>query len=204
MVEDFPYQSMKKKIEPLAISPKPHMVDRIIHVRLPAGKMQEKIASLEKTWRQLFPQFGFDYWFVDEEFGRMYENETKVAALTEKFSWLAILITCVGLYGLASFMSAQRTKEIGIRKSMGASSFQILILLLSVFAKLLLIACVIALPVAYFFTNQWLSGFVYRTELTVWLFASVICLITLITLFTVGYESLKASLSNPVKSLRHE
>ncbi len=204
VVEDFPYQSMKKKIEPLAISPKPHMVDRIIHVRLPAGKMQEKIASLEKTWRQLFPQFGFDYWFVDEEFGRMYENETKVAALTEKFSWLAILITCVGLYGLASFMSAQRTKEIGIRKSMGASSFQILILLLSVFAKLLLIACVIALPVAYFFTNQWLSGFVYRTELTVWLFGSVIGLITLITLLTVGYESLKASLSNPVKSLRHE
>jgi len=204
VVEDFAYQSMKKKIEPLAISPKPHTVDRIIHVRLPAGKMQQKIANLEKTWKQIFPQFGFDYWFVDEEFGRMYENETKVAALTEKFSWLAILITCVGLYGLASFMSEQRTKEIGIRKSMGASSGQILVLLLSVFAKLLLIACVIAVPIAYFLSKQWLSSFVYQTSLTVWVFGSVIGLIALITLVTVGYESLKASMSNPVKSLRHD
>jgi putative ABC transport system permease protein len=204
VVEDFPYQSMKKKIEPLAISPKPHTVDRIIHVRLPAGKMQEKIASLEKSWKKVFPSFGFDYWFVDEEFGRMYENETKVANLTEKFSWLAILITCVGLYGLASFMSEQRTKEIGIRKSMGASSLQILLLLLAVFAKLLLVACVIAIPTAYFLSSQWLASFVYRTSLTFWVVGGVVGLIMLITLVTVGYESLKASLSNPVKALRHD
>ncbi len=204
VVEDFPYQSMKKKIEPLAISPKPHTFDRIIHVRLPAGKMQEKIASLEASWKKNFPQYGFDYWFVDEEFGRMYENETKVANLTEKFSWLAILITCVGLYGLASFMSEQRTKEIGIRKSMGASSLQILLLLLGVFAKLLLVACVIAIPTAYFLSSQWLASFVYRTSLTVWVVGGVVGLIMLITLITVGYESLKASLSNPVKALRHD
>ncbi|MFM9837059.1 MAG: FtsX-like permease family protein [Cyclobacteriaceae bacterium] len=204
VVEDFPYQSMKKKIEPLAISPKPHTFDRIIHVRLPAGKMQEKIASLEASWKKNFPQYGFDYWFVDEEFGRMYENETKVANLTEKFSWLAILITCVGLYGLASFMSEQRTKEIGIRKSMGASSLQILLLLLAVFAKLLLVACLIAIPTAYFLSSQWLASFVYRTSLTVWVVGGVVGLIMLITLITVGYESLKASLSNPVKALRHD
>ncbi len=204
VVEDFPYQSMRKKIEPLAISPKPHSFDRIIHVRLPAGKMQEKIAFMEKTWKSNFPQYGFDYWFVDEEFGRMYENETKVANLTEKFSWLAILITCVGLYGLASFMSEQRTKEIGIRKSMGASSLQILFLLLSVFAKLLLIACVIAIPIAYYLSSQWLSSFVYKTSLSVWVFSGAVGLIILVTLITVGYESLKASLSNPVKSLRHD
>jgi putative ABC transport system permease protein len=204
VVEDFPYQSMKKKIEPLAISPKPHTYDRIIHVRLPAGKMQEKIASLEASWKKNFPQYGFDYWFVDEEFGRMYENETKVANLTEKFSWLAILITCVGLYGLASFMSEQRTKEIGIRKSMGASSIQILLLLLGVFAKLLLVACVIAIPTAYFLSSQWLASFVYRTSLTFWVVGGVVGLIMLITLITVGYESLKASLSNPVKALRHD
>jgi putative ABC transport system permease protein len=134
----------------------------------------------------------------------MYENETKVANLTEKFSWLAILITCVGLYGLASFMSEQRTKEIGIRKSMGASSLQILFLLLSVFAKLLLIACVIAIPIAYYLSSQWLSSFVYKTSLSVWVFSGAVGLIILITLITVGYESLKASLSNPVKSLRHD
>ena len=204
VVEDFPYRSMHKKIEPLAISPKPHTDDRIIHVRLPAGKMSEKIQFLESAWRQVFPGFGFDYWFINEEFGRMYENETKVAALTENFSWLAILITCVGLYGLASFMSQQRTKEIGIRKTMGASNFQILFLLLSVFGKLLLIACLIAIPISYFLSSQWLEGFVYRTELSLIVFGGAIGLIVLITLITVGYESLKASLSNPVKALRHE
>jgi putative ABC transport system permease protein len=204
VVEDFPYQSMRKKIEPLAISPKPHSFDRIIHVRLPAGKMQEKIASLEASWKKNFPQYGFDYWFIDEEFGRMYENETKVANLTEKFSWLAILITCVGLYGLASFMSEQRTKEIGIRKSMGASNTQILFLLLGVFAKLLTIACVIAIPIAYYLSSEWLSSFVYRTSLSVWVFGGVVGLIALITLLTVGYESLRASMSNPVKALKHD
>jgi putative ABC transport system permease protein len=204
VVEDFPYQSMRKKIEPLAISPKPHSFDRIIHVRLPAGKMQEKIASLEASWKKNFPQYGFDYWFIDEEFGRMYENETKVANLTEKFSWLAILITCVGLYGLASFMSEQRTKEIGIRKSMGASNTQILFLLLGVFAKLLIIACLIAIPIAYYLSSEWLSSFVYRTSLSVWVFGGVVGLIALITLVTVGYESLRASMSNPVKALKHD
>jgi putative ABC transport system permease protein len=204
VVEDFAYQSMRKKIEPLAVSPKPHTVDRIIYVRLPGGKMQEKIASLGKAWKTSFPGFGFDYWFVDEVFGKMYDNETKVAALTKQFSWLAILITCVGLYGLASFMSQQRTKEIGIRKSMGASSSQILFLLLKVFGKLLIIACCIAIPFAYFVSSRWLESFVYRTSLSVLVFGGVVGLIAVITLITVGYESLKASLSNPIKALRHE
>lgn len=204
VVQDFPYKSMHKKIDPLAISPKPHTDDRIIHVRLPAKHMAEKIAKLEEAWKQVFPGYGFDYWFIDEEFGRMYENETKVAALTENFSWLAILITCVGLYGLASFMSQQRTKEIGIRKTMGASNVQVLILLLSVFAKLLIIACVVALPLTYLISSKWLEGFQYRTSLSVWVFGGSVALIIIITLVTVGYESLKASLSNPVKALRHE
>ena len=204
VVEDFAYQSMRKKIDPLAISPKPHTIDRIIYVRLPAGQMQQKIADMEKKWRTTFPGYGFDYWFVDSVFGQMYENETEVASLTEKFSWLAILITCVGLYGLASFMSQQRTKEIGIRKSMGASSGQILLLLLKVFAKLLLIACALAIPLAYYLTDQWLQSFVYRTELSVWIFGGAVALIAFITLLTVGYESLRASMSDPVKALRHE
>ena len=204
VVEDFPYKSMHKKIDPLAIAPKPHTFDRIIHVKLPAGKMGEKIAALEKAWKQIFPEFGFDYWFVDEEFGRMYANEKQVAELTEKFSALAILITCVGLYGLAAFLSEQRTKEIGIRKSLGASSGQIMQLLLSVFGKLLMIACVFGIPVSYYLSDRWLQSFVYRTDITIFLFAAVIGVIGTITLLTVGYESLKASLANPVESLRRE
>lgn len=204
VIEDFPYKSMHSKIDPLAICPKPHNFDRIIHVRLPAKNMGEKIATLEKAWKEVFPDFGFDYWFVDEEFGRMYENEVRVAQLTEKFSALAILITCVGLYGLASFLSEQRTKEIGIRKTLGASNLQVLVLLLNIFAKLLLIACVIGVPVAWYLSSRWLESFVYQTPLGVMVFVGSIAIIMAITLLTVGYESLKASLTNPVKALKHE
>lgn len=204
VVEDFPYRSMHSKIDPLAICPKPHVMDRIIHVRLPAQNMGRKIASLETAWKQVFPDFGFDYWFIDEEFARMYENETQVAELTEKFSALAILITCVGLYGLASFLSEQRTKEIGIRKTLGASNGQILFLLLGVFGKLLLIACVVGVPVAFLLSTRWLESFQYQTPLTVTVFVSAVGMISLITLLTVGYESLKASMTNPVKALKHD
>lgn len=204
VIEDFPYQSVHKKIDPLAISPKPHSDDRIIYVRLPAGSMDEKIASLERAWKQVFPDFGFDYWFVDEEFGRMYENETQVAQLTEKFSALAILIACVGIYGLAAFLSEQRTKEIGIRKTFGASNIQILFILTGVFAKLLAVACIIGVPTSYYLSSRWLESFVYQTSLSIVVFAGAIGLIAIITVVTVGYESLKASLANPVTALKHE
>ena len=195
---------MNRKIEPLAIAPKPHDMDRIIHVRLPAQNIGAKIADLEKKWKEVFPDYGFDYWFIDEEFARMYENEIRVAELTEKFSWLAILVACVGLYGLASFMSEQRTKEIGIRKTMGASNTQVVVLLLQVFGKLLLVASFVGIPVAYFLLYQWLQNFVYRTPLSVGVFAGTLGLITVITLITVGYETLKASMTNPIKALKHE
>lgn len=204
VVEDFPYRSMRHKIEPLAISPKPHTIDRIIHVRLPVRQMGEKIAALENTWKQVFPDFGFDYWFVDEEFARMYENETQVAQLTKQFSVLAMLITCVGLYGLAAFLSKQRTKEIGIRKALGASNRQILLLLLRVFGKILLIGCLLGIPIALYLSSRWLKSFEYQTEITFMVFAGAIGLIALITALTVGYESLRASMVNPVKTLRQE
>lgn len=204
VVQDFPYKSMHQRIEPLAISPKPHSYDRIIHVHLPSKKIGEKINALESKWKQVFPEFGFDYWFIDDEFARMYENETQVAEITEKFSALAILITCVGLYGLAAFLSQQRTKEIGIRKTMGASNGQVLLLLLGIFGRLLMVACIIGLPVTYYFASQWLSGFSYQTELSVWVFGGSILTMACITFLTVSFETLKASMANPVVALRHE
>lgn len=134
----------------------------------------------------------------------MYENEIRVAGLTEKFSVLALIITCIGLFGLSSFMAQQRTREIGIRKAMGSSSAQILILLLTVFAKLMIMACVAAVPVTYFLTSAWLEQFVYQTPLSPFIFIVALLLLAGITLLTVGYETWKAAQANPVKSLRHD
>lgn len=204
VVEDFPFRSMNHKIEPLGIAGKPHFDDRIIHVRVNAKNIGEKILVMEKSWKQVFPQFGFDYWFLDDEFGRMYEQETKIAGLTEKFSILAMLITCIGLYGLASFMAQQRIREIGIRKALGSSTAQIIRLLLSVFGKLLLISSVVAIPVTYLLTAKWLERFAYQTPLSVWVFVICLLVIALITLLTVGFETWRAARTNPIESLRHE
>ena len=204
VVEDFPYKSMYNEIEPLVISPKPDNIDRIIHISIPAKNMAENIAFIEDKWKEQFPEFGFDYWFVNDEFARMYENETQIAALTEKFSILAILITCVGLYGMASFTASQRTKEIGIRKSLGANVPQITVLLLKSFVLLLAIATVVGLPVAYYASKEWLSNFVYQTPLSPWIFAGAVLLISAVTLLTVSYETIKAARTNPVTALRYD
>jgi putative ABC transport system permease protein len=204
VVEDFNYRSMSYAIEPIAISPTPHLNNRIIYMRLPKHNVADKVVELEKKWKQVFPDYGFDYWFIDDEFVRLYENEVRLSALIETFSWLAILVACVGLYGLASFMAEQRTKEIGIRKTMGASNAQILSLLLKVFGKLLIIASVAALPAAYFLSRNWLENFVYRTPLSVAVFGGALLVIAVITLITVGYETLKAALANPITAIRHE
>jgi putative ABC transport system permease protein len=204
VVEDFPYRSVKHKIDPIGIAPKPHLDNRIIYVRLPIEGMTEKLADLEKKWKQVFPDYGFEYWFIDDEFALLYVNEVRVSALTERFSWLAILVACVGLYGLASFMAEQRTKEIGIRKTMGATTNQILLLLLKVFGKLLLIASLIGVPIAYLVSRNWLENFVYRTSLSVAVFGGSLLVIVVITLLTVGYETLKAAIANPIKAIRYE
>lgn len=204
VVEDFPYRSMHHSIDPLGIAARPHFQDRIIYIKIAAKNFGDKIKFLDASWKKIFPAYGFDYWFIDDEFGRMYENETRVAGLTEKFSALAIIITCIGLFGLASFMAQQRTREIGIRKAMGSSSSQILKLLLIVFAKLLLIASVVAVPVTYFLTSAWLERFVYQTPLSPFVFILALFLLAVITFITVGLETWRAAQANPIESLRHE
>lgn len=204
VVKDFTYMSAYQAIEPLVIDPTPHVMDRILYIKLPAGKIQEKIAYIENQWKKVYPGIGLDYWFVNDEFGRMYTAERRVTALSKNFSGLAIIITCIGLFGLSSFVAEQRTKEIGVRKAMGASNAQILLLLLSTFIRLLLIACVLAIPLSYFASDKLLQTFVYRTPLDPFIFVIGVCIIAGLTLLTVGYESLKASLVNPVKSLRYE
>lgn len=204
IVKDFPYRSMHQAIGPLRISARPHPVDKIVYVKLPAKDIQKHIDIVESKWKQVYPGIGFDYWFLDQEFGRMYESETRMADLTESFSIIAIFIACLGLFGLASYMTEQKTKEIGIRKVLGAKVGEIITLFLMVFLKMLVISVFIGGPIAYFLMNEWLQQFVYHVSIDWVIIASAIGIVFGLTILTVGYELLKASTSNPAEAIRYE
>src|SRR6185436_7919576 len=131
-------------------NPRLHFIDRIAYIKLPAGKYAEKISSIEKKWKEIYPGVGFDHWFVSDEFNRMYLAEGRVASVAKVFAILAILITALGVFGLASYTAEQKTKEVGIRKVLGASVQSIVGSFAWLFVKIFLIAGVIAIPVAYF------------------------------------------------------
>lgn len=204
VVKDFPFRSMHQAIEPLMLNPHLHFIDRIAYVKLPPGNFQEKIQSIEKKWKEIFPGVGFDYWFVSDEFNRMYLTERRVSSLAKTFAVLAILITILGVFGLASYTAEQKTKEVGIRKVMGAAVGQVVTLFLWIFLKIFIIACIIALPLSYFMADNWLGKFEYRSPIGWDLFAGSLLGLLLITTFTVGYEIIKAARANPAQSLRSE
>jgi putative ABC transport system permease protein len=204
IVKDFPFRSMHQAIEPLMLNPRIHFIDRIAYIKLPTGKFQEKIVSIEKKWKEVFPGIGFDYWFLSDEFTRMYESERRVSSMAKSFAVLAILITALGVFGLASYTAEQKTKEVGIRKVLGAATLQVIGMFVWIFMKIFIVACVIAIPVAYFMADKWLSGFAYRSSISPTIFASSLTGLLFITLFTVSYETWKAARTNPVNSLRSE
>jgi len=204
IVKDFPYQSMHQAIEPLMLNPHLHFIDKIAYIKLPAGSFHEKVASIEQKWKEIFPGLGFDYWFVSDEFNRMYLSESRVSSLAKAFAVLAILITVLGVFGLASYTAEQKTKEVGIRKVLGAEVSQVIRMFLWVFFKIFVIASAIALPTAYFLAKNWLEGFVYQSPITPEVFVVSLSGLLIITLLTVGYETWKAARTNPVNSLRME
>jgi putative ABC transport system permease protein len=204
IVKDFPYQSMHQSIEPLLLNPHIHFIDKIAYVKLPPGNFQEKIAAIESKWKVIFPGVAFDYWFVSDEFNRMYLMESRVSSLAQSFAVLAMLITGLGIFGLASYTAEQKTKEVGIRKVLGAEVAQVVGMFVWVFLKIFLIASVIALPVAYFLADYWLTDFVYRSPISLEIFAASVLGLLLLTLLTVSYETWKAARTNPVNSLRSE
>lgn len=204
VVKDFPFRSMHQAIEPLVLNPHVHFIDRIAYIKLPVGHFQEKIKSIEKTWREIFPGVGFDYWFVSDEFNRMYLAESRVSSLAKAFAILAILITALGVFGLASYTAEQKTKEVGIRKVLGAAVRQVVAMFVWGFLKILLIAAVIAIPLAYLLADRWLADFAYRSTISPMIFIVSLFGLILITLLTVSYETWKAARANPVHSLRSE
>lgn len=205
LVKDFHFQSLHKQILPLII----HLVkgkldEGNVLIRTQPGQTKEALVSLEKLCRQLNPNFPFTYKFSDEQYQKLYKSEQIVGKLSNIFAFLAIFISCLGLLGLAMFTAAQRLKEIGIRKVLGASVSALFVLLSSEFLLLVVIAMLIASPIAWYAMSGWLQGFAYRTTIQWWVFALSGGLTLLIALITISFQAIKAALINPIKSLRSE
>lgn len=173
-------------------------------VKMDAGNTEQTMAFLKEQYAKVFPNNPFDYFFLDAFFNRQYKNEKQFGSVFAFFAMLAIFVASLGLFGLASFTAAQRTKEIGIRKVMGSSVARIFLLLSKDFLKLVLIANLIAVPLVWFTMDRWLGTFAFRIEIGAWIFVVAAIATTLVALITVSYQSIKAALVNPVKSLRYE
>jgi putative ABC transport system permease protein len=201
--KDFHYESLHEKFKPLFFRLGPSNT-YVVMVKLEAGKEAETIAGLEKVYKDLNPGFSFDYQFVDEQYEAQYVAEQRVATLSKYFAGLAILISCLGLFGLAAFTAERRLKEIGIRKVLGSSELGIVTLLSADFTKIVFVAIVIAIPLSYLLTKTWLDDFAFRIELSGWYFVLAGAIALLIAWITVGTQAFKAAKVNPVKCLKDE
>jgi ABC-type antimicrobial peptide transport system permease subunit len=170
----------------------------------PRQNAKQSLSKIEQIWKKYVPDVPFDYKFVDEEFGKKFLDEERIGKLSSYFAVLAIFISCLGLFGMASFVAEQRTKEIGIRKVLGASVINLWRLLSKEFFLLVLLSCIIATPIAWYYLNTWLTNYDYRIGIKweVFVLAALVSLI--ITLLTVSFQAIKAAIANPVKSLRTE
>jgi len=204
VVKDFHFRSMHEEIIPLILHYGEKEEDGNILVRTMPGKTKEALASLQALYKELNPDFQFTYTFSDDEYNKLYNSEQIVSKLSDAFAFLAIFISCLGLLGLAMFTAQQRLKEIGIRKVLGASVSSLFTLLSSEFLWLVVIALVIAIPIADYSMNYWLRTFAYRTTIDWQIFAMAGALIIGIALATVSFQAIKAALINPIKSLRSE
>jgi putative ABC transport system permease protein len=204
VLRDFNFESLHEEIVPMIFCiPKQKGSLSSISIKL-AGNTSDALAHVEQVWRKFNPDFPFEYTFSDESYGQLYAAETRQGRLFLFFAGLAIFIACLGLFGLATFAAHQRKKEIGIRKTLGASVLGITSLLARDFLKLVLLATLIASPLSYILMQRWLADFAYHVDLQWWIFVGAALVAVSIAFLTVSYQSIKAALVNPVKSLRSE
>ncbi len=203
VVKDFHFTSLQTKVVPLELYFGPRQLE-YVSLKVGTADIQNTIASLAKSWKTLAPTHPFEYFFLDDDFNKQYLFENRLEKLFGGFSFIAIFIACLGLFGLAAFTVVQRTKEIGIRKVLGASTRGIVSLLSMDFLKLIAIAAIIAFPVSWWAMNKWLQGFAYRIPITWWVFAFATSIVLLVALITISFQAIKAAIANPVKSLRTE
>jgi putative ABC transport system permease protein len=203
VVKDFHVASLHQTIGPVLFQVRPSSF-RYISARISPANIPQTLSFFRENWAQLSPAFPFEYTFLDEDFDRLYRADEKVGRVVGIFSLLAVVVACFGLFGLASFAAEQRTKEIGIRKVLGASVPGIIALLSREFTWWVLIANLLAWPIAYLAMNRWLQNFAYKMSLSLWVFFLAGFLAFAIALVTVSYQSISAALSDPIDSLRYE
>jgi len=205
IVKDFHFQSLYNLIDPLVIyvntSP---FYSNFLNVKLAPGNWEDAIEMLNVKWKEFSPNKPLEFYFLDEEMKKFYDSEVKIGQIFTAFAGLSIIISCLGLFGLSAFSVQQRVKEIGIRKVMGANLVGILGLLFQEYIMLIIVANLIAWPLGWYISTEWLSTFPYRAGLNIGIFISTFLGALIIALLTVSFQSMKAAIANPVKSLRNE
>lgn len=204
VAKDFHLFSLHGPVTSVGINIMPAEYLNFVSVRLAPGHPAGALEFLEQRWAEFSPDYPFEYYFLDEDFERLHQSDRQLGQVFTTFAGLAIFIACLGLFALAAFTAEQRTKEIGVRKVMGASAAQLVTLLTGDFTRLVLIAVVFALPSAYYVMDRWLSEFAFRIDLSIWMFAAAGVAALLIAWLTVSYQTFKAALTDPVTSLRYE
>ena len=202
VVKDFHYASLHDKIGPMIIKSGDHWFSA--YIKTAPGNTQAAILAAQKVMQKFTPDEPFEYHFVDDDYNKLYQSEQQSSVLIGLFAGIAILVSALGLMGLAAFAAEQKVKEIGIRKVLGASVQHIVGLLSVDFMKMVVIASVIAFPIAWWAMNKWLQDFAYKINLSWWIFAVSGATALIIALITISYQTIKAALTNPVKSLRSE
>jgi len=203
VVADYHQKSLRYPVEPTVLRPS-YSTYAPISIKMNPQNVSATIASIRKKYDEFFPGNLFDYYFLDEKFNEQYANDQLFGKVFSLFAGFAIFIACLGLLGLSLFATAQRTKEIGVRKVLGASLSSILVLLSKDFIKLVLIASVIAFPLAWWIMHKWLQDFAYRINISWWVFLGAGLLAIIIALGTISFQAFRAAIANPVKSLRTE
>ncbi len=206
VVKDFQFESLHQKVIPLLFqlpAPRNSFYNRV-SIKISRNNVQSTISAIESTWNKNMPDTPFEFTFLDQKLEQLYLSEQQQGVLFTIFSGIAIFIACLGLFGLSAFTITQRVKEIGVRKVLGASVSQIVVELSGSFLRLVLFSTIIAFPIAWYLMNKWLVSFAFRVGISWWIFVIAGTIAMLIAFATISFQSIKAALANPVKSLRGE